>query len=128
MTNPAEKKKDGKIAICAFERRVCPRFDMAPQVLIVDRNDPGKGPAAELDLSWVSPEDRLRILVEAGVQVVIVGGIQERFQQMFCRQNIEVIWGIMGEIGDVIRAYHQGLLHSGVGAVPEPAGHCRRKG
>ena len=128
MTNPAENKKEGKIAICAFERRVCPRFDMTREVLILDGRDPGREPAEQMNLSRFSPEDQVRMLVQTGIHLVIVGGIQERFQQMFHRQNIEVIWGVMGDIKDVIRAYRQGLLHSGVGPVPGPAGHCRRKG
>jgi hypothetical protein len=122
MTNPTEKKKEGKIAICAFERRVCPRFDMTHEVLILEGRDPGREPAEKMNLSRFSPEDRVGMLVQAGIHLVIVGGMQERFQQMFHRQNIEVIWGVMGEIKDVIRAYGQGLLHSGVGAVPKPPG------
>jgi hypothetical protein len=46
---------------------------------------------------------------------------------MFERQNIEVIWGVMGEIEDVIQAYRQGHLYSGVGPVPKPPGSRRPK-
>jgi predicted Fe-Mo cluster-binding NifX family protein len=120
--NPPGKKGDGKIAICAFEERICPRFDMTREVLILDERGPEKKPGEKMYLPLILPEDRLRILVRKGVQLVIVGGIQERFQQMFQRQKVEVIWGVMGKIEDVIQAYRQGLLYSGVGPVPKPPG------
>jgi predicted Fe-Mo cluster-binding NifX family protein len=122
MQNPSGKTGDGKIAICAFEKRVCPRFDMTREVLILDKWGLGKETGEKMHLPLILPEDRLRILVQKGVQLVIVGGIQEKFQQMFQRQNIEVIWGVMGKIEDVIQAYHQGLLYCGVGPVPHPPG------
>jgi predicted Fe-Mo cluster-binding NifX family protein len=128
MQNSLGRVGNGKIAICAFEKHVCPRFDMTREVLILDKWGPGEETGEKMHLPPALPEDRLRILVQKGVQTVIVGGIQERFQQMFQRQDIEVIWGVMGKIEDVIQAYHQGLLYCGVGPVPQPPGSRFPKG
>ena len=122
MQNPSENTGGGKIAICAFEGRISPRFDMTREVLILDKRGPEKERGEKMRLPLILPEARPRILARKGVQLVIVGGIQERFQQMFQRHNIEVIWGVMGEIEDVIQAYRQGVLYSGVGLVPKPPG------
>ena len=107
-----------KIAICGFKNRICPRFDLSREMLIFDGNNVQSGPIERFDVSRVSPEETLQILAEKGVTVVITGGIQKRFQGMLHHSNIEVIWGVAGEVGDVIEAYTKGALHPDIGPLP----------
>jgi len=112
------KQERNEIAICTFENRVCSRFDLSRKILIYDNQAPEKGPVEKMDVSSLSPVESLNILIRRGVQVVIVGGIQERYQAMFRNQHIEVMWGVIGEVNDVIRAYMKGALYPGIGRVP----------
>lgn len=69
-------------------------------------------------MSQVPPEKIIDVLVDKKVGVVISGGIQERFQEMFLKDNISVIWGVVGEVQEVIQAYLHGKLHSAMRIVP----------
>jgi len=114
------KQGRNEIAVCTFQNRVCPRFDLSHEVLIYDNRAPDKGPVEKIDVSTLSPVESLNILARKEVHVVIVGGIQERYQAMFLNHHIEVLWGVIGEVSDVIRAYTRGALYPGVGRVPGP--------
>jgi predicted Fe-Mo cluster-binding NifX family protein len=110
-----EMENRGKVAICGFENRVCPRFDLTRDILIFDGS--GMEKIEEIDVSLVDPEKKLKALADMDVSILITGGIQERFQEMFHQANIRVIWGVIGEIKDVLEAYQKGILYSGIGPV-----------
>ena len=117
---PRERDNKRKIAISSFKNRVCPRFDLTCEMLIFDEDFPQNEPIERLDMSQVSPEKILQILVGKEVGIIITGGIQKRFQEMFLHSNIDIIWGVAGEVGDVVEAYMKGALHPGVGPLPTP--------
>lgn len=118
MGSPVRQRDNReKIAICSFKNRICPRFDLTREILIFDGNNPQKEAIEKFYVSHVSPEKILNILVIREVKVVISGGMQERFQEMFRRSNINVIWGVLGEVRDVVEAYAKGVLYSGIGAL-----------
>jgi predicted Fe-Mo cluster-binding NifX family protein len=114
------KQGKNEIAVCAFQNRICPRFDLAREILIYDNQAPEKGPVEKIDVSSLSPVESLNILVKKEIEVVIVGGMQERYQAMFLNHHIEVMWGVIGEVNDVTRAYMRGTLYPGIGRVPGP--------
>jgi predicted Fe-Mo cluster-binding NifX family protein len=116
---PSSREKDTreKIAICSFRDRVCPRFDLTHEMLVFNGKYPQKEPIEKVDVSHASPQRILNMLVKSKIRVVISGGIQERFHEMFRRNNIEVIWGVAGEVDDVIEAYTKGALHPGIGSL-----------
>ena len=117
---PRGKENKRKIAICSFKNRICPRFDLTGEMLIFDGSNAQSGPIERLDVSRISPGEMLHILAEKGVTVIITGGIQKRFQGMLHHSNIDVIWGVAGDVGDVFEAYMKGALHLGVGPLPTP--------
>jgi predicted Fe-Mo cluster-binding NifX family protein len=106
-----------KIAICSFQNRVCPRFDLTHELLIFDAKNPLKRPLGTINVSEVPPEELFDMFAENKVEVVISGGMQTRFQEMFLRNSIDVIWGVTGEVDDVVEAYRKGMLYSGMGRV-----------
>jgi len=114
------KQGRNEIAVCTFQNRVCPRFDLSHEILIYDNQAPEKGPVEKMDASALSPEESFSLLVRKEIRVVIVGGMQERYQAMFIDHQIKVIWGVIGEVNDVIQAYRKGTLYSGIGRVPGP--------
>jgi predicted Fe-Mo cluster-binding NifX family protein len=50
------------------------------------------------------------VLETERVSVLICGGIHPRFQQLLQGQNIEIVWGVMGDWQDVLQAYLNGTL------------------
>ena len=117
-----QRKNKEKIAVCNFRDRVCPRFDLTHEMLIFDRKRVGKGPVEKVDVSHASPKKILNILREREVSIFISGGMQERFQEMFRRNNIDVIWGVAGEVNEVVEAYMKGSLYPGIGPLSVPKG------
>jgi predicted Fe-Mo cluster-binding NifX family protein len=114
MGSPSRKRENKReIAICSFQNRVCPRFDLTREILIFDADRSQVERFEKVDVSEVSPEKIVNMLEERKVHVVISGGIQERFQEMFRRKDIDVIWGVVGEVDDVVEGYTRGVLHSG---------------
>jgi len=57
------------------------------------------------------------MFAENRVEVVISGGMQKRFQEIFFRNSIDVIWGVTGEVNDVVEAYKKGVLYPGIGRI-----------
>jgi predicted Fe-Mo cluster-binding NifX family protein len=114
------KRGKSEIAVCAFQNRISPRFDLAREILIYDNQAPEKGPQEKIDVSSLSPVESFNILVKKEIEVVIVGGMQERYQAMFLNHHIEVMWGVIGEVNDVTQAYMRGTLYPGIGRVPIP--------
>ena len=108
-----------EIAVCTYQNRVCPRFDLSHEILIYDSEVPENGPVEKIDATALSPEGCFRILVKREVQVVIVGGIQDRYQAMFLDHRIKVIWGVIGEVNDVIAAYIRDTLYPDIGRVSD---------
>ena len=113
--------KQGKkeIALCTFQNRVSPRFDLPREIFIYNNQEPEKGPVEKIDATALSPEDCFSILVKRKVRVVIVGGMQERYQAMFLNNEIKVIWGVIGEVNDVIAAYIRDTLYPDIGRVSD---------
>lgn len=123
MGSPTRKRAaKRKIAICSFQSRVCPRFDLTREMLIFHAKSPQGEPIEKFNMSRVSPEEILPILAGRKVGVIITGGIQKEFQEMLLHNNIDVIWGVAGEVHDVVEAYMKGALYSGIGAVIGPRG------
>ena len=115
-----EKEKPKRIAVCNLHDRVCPRFDQTREIFIYDINQSDKRPIEKLDVSNFSPERIMPLLAERKVGVIISGGIQERFQVMLLRSNVDVIWGIAGNVKDVVQAYLRGRLRCGMGILERP--------
>ena len=114
--------RKGKIAVCSSRNRVCPRFDLTHEMLIFEGERAHDEHSEKVDVSHFSPEKILNMLMEREVTVLICGGIQKRFQQMFRQNDIDVIWGVVGEVHDVMRAYAKGALHPGFGPLSMPKG------
>jgi predicted Fe-Mo cluster-binding NifX family protein len=107
-------RKNTKIGVCNLQGRVCPRFDLTPEILIFDIGSSEDQYTERIDVRSAPPEKIITMLVQRQVSVMVSGGIQREFQRMFHRKKIRVIWGVVGAVQDVVRAYAEGILDSGV--------------
>lgn len=76
-----------------------------------------------MDLSALSPLEIPKVLAERGVTVLIGGGIEPPLGRMLRAHNIEVIWGIIGEVDEVLPLYLRKGLRVGMG----PCGRRRKR-
>lgn len=107
-----------KVAIMLYGTRISPRFGYSDGVLIVEVNNQKEIGRKTLRVANFFPEKIPDILNNEGVKVVISGGMNHRFQNLFRTRGIEVIWGIIGEADDVLNAYNSGQLSPGMGFCP----------
>ena len=108
-----------KLAIPLYETRVSPRYGYSQSVLIVEINGQHEIHRKILGLEKYHPENTPQILSEEGVEIVISGGMNHYFQNLFRSRGIQVICGIIGEPDDALAAFKAGELTSGMGCCPQ---------
>ena len=114
------RRKKRKIAICSYLNRVCPRLELGPEILIYDFKISRQKPFETIDISGISADKILNILLRRDVEVIICGGCREKFQEVLRGNHIEVIWGVAGELPDVLESYGSHKLTCGIGLVSSP--------
>jgi predicted Fe-Mo cluster-binding NifX family protein len=104
-----------KLAIMLYGTRVSPRFGYSRGVMIVELSGQEEIHRRNLGVETCPPEQVPELLLKEGVAVVISGGMNHHFQNLFQSRGIQVIWGIIGEADDVLAAYKSGKLIPGMG-------------
>jgi predicted Fe-Mo cluster-binding NifX family protein len=108
-----------KVAIMLYGTRVSPRFGYSQGVMIVEVSGHQESRKKTLETDDYYPEQIPVVLSKEGVEVVIAGGMNRHFQDLFRSQGIQVIWGIIGEANDALAAFKDGQLTPGMGCCPE---------
>jgi predicted Fe-Mo cluster-binding NifX family protein len=108
-----------KLAIMLYGTRVSPRFGYSQTVMIVEVSGQEEIRRKTLDADDYYPEQIPLVLGKEGVEVVISGGVNKHFQDLFRSQGIQVMWGIIGEADDALAAFKAGQLAPGMGCCPE---------
>ena len=116
-----------KVAIMLYGTRVSPRFGYSPGVMIVEMSGREEIRRKTLETDDYYPEQIPVVLGKEGVEVVISGGMNKHFQDLFRFQGIQVIWGIIGEANDALTAFRGGKLTPGMGCCPEGRGPRQRQ-
>jgi predicted Fe-Mo cluster-binding NifX family protein len=102
-----------KIAIPLFGKKVSPRFDLCPQLWVITVEggrmvSQKKHSMADFDLS-----KRVRLLICAGINNVICGGIHDFCLAQLRNNGIEVLHNVMGEAEAALRLFLEGRLRCG---------------
>lgn len=109
-TRPGRHKSspanDVRIAIPEFMGRVAPVLDACTRLLITTASESRHFP---VECSCMN--DRLAAFTNLGVQVVICGALSTFLANFLKEKNIRLIYGISGDIEEVLQAYLQGYLH-----------------
>jgi predicted Fe-Mo cluster-binding NifX family protein len=108
-----------KLAVMLYGTRVSPRFGYSQEVIIAEVSDHQVSRRKTLETKDYYPEQIPILLGKEGVEVVIAGGMNRHFQDLFRSQGIQVIWGIIGEANDALAAVRDGQLTPGMGCCPE---------
>jgi predicted Fe-Mo cluster-binding NifX family protein len=115
-----------KLAIMLYGKRISPRFGYSQGVLIVEVNGQEEVRRRTIGLERYYPEQIPELLREADVEVVISGGMNHYFQNLFRSRGIQVIWGIIGDAEDALGAFRAGQLAPGMGSCPR-SGRKRKR-
>ena len=107
-----------KLAIMLYGKRISPRFGYSQGVLIVEVNGQEEVRRRTIGLEGYYPEQIPELLRKAGVEVVISGGMNHYFQNLFKALGIRVIWGIIGDAEETLQAFKADQLAPGMGSCP----------
>jgi predicted Fe-Mo cluster-binding NifX family protein len=102
-----------KVAIALFKDRISPRFDVCPEIWIVELSDgeminQEKWPMASFNL-----QQRLDRLASKGLDKIICGGIDSFCMDHLGNSGIDVIHNVAGEAREVLNLLIRGGLRSG---------------
>lgn len=102
------------VAVSLFGNEVSPRFCFAKQALVVNVDGDRELERAIVDLGETDYPERLRLLGERGVTLVICGGFDRRYLGHARADGIHVIAGITGQAEDAVRSIRGGTLGPGI--------------
>ena len=101
-----------KLAIPVFRSRVAPVLNWCSRMLIFSADLAAGGSGQEFLLPDMSAFERLRMLQKQGVSTLICGALSPDLLQYANHLGLHVIYGVAGDIDDVLGAYrHQRLDH-----------------
>ena len=99
-----------KLAIPVFRSRVAPVLNWCSRMLIFSADLAVGGSGHEILLPDMSAFERLRMLQKQGVSTLICGALSPDLLQYADHLGLHVIYGVAGDIDDVLGAYrHQRL-------------------
>ena len=92
-----------RVAMPIFEGEVAPRFCFAPEVLVVDMEAGLEAWRLRLPLPEGGYPDRLRVLHDNGVFLLVCDGFNRACLGEAERAGVHVVWGISGSIESAVR-------------------------
>lgn len=113
-----------KIGIPRYRGRIAPRFGFTEDVMILELEGNQVVGREVIRLDGYFPHHIPTLLHDKGVKVVITGGINTAFQEMFRALDVQVMWGLIGTPEDGLKAYLEGARGNFRGVCP--GGRFRR--
>lgn len=103
-----------KVAIPRFEEKVAPCYEYSATIAIFTLE--GKEVVSQVDFRLESRNvfDRLRLLRDQQVDVLICGGVQSTFEDMLKASGIHVISWVSGSVEVLLERYLRGELEPGM--------------
>jgi predicted Fe-Mo cluster-binding NifX family protein len=115
-----------KIAIPINGDRIAPRLPLAKEVCIVELRGKREMGRETVNISLLHHMEIPDFLASQGVTKVIAGGVNWHLQEILRVHNIDVVWGIMGDVDEVLEFYLKKGLQDGMGPCPPTRGRRRR--
>ncbi len=104
-----------KVAIPRFHERVAPCFEYSATITIFTIEGGEVLDQRDFALQSRVALDRVRLLRDQEVDVLICGGVQETFEEVVKARGVEVISWVSGDVEDLLKRYMKGTLK------PDPA-------
>ncbi|MGW8257132.1 MAG: NifB/NifX family molybdenum-iron cluster-binding protein [Thermoguttaceae bacterium] len=125
-----------KLAIPVWQGRISPVFDVAGQLLLVELKYGQECSREEQLLEETTSDERVRKLMQLGVNTLICAGISQSLESILVVRGISVIARVCGGIDEVLAAFLAGRLGEKRFAMPgcyrqrrqRRHGRCRQQG
>jgi len=119
---------DVKIGIPIWNERISPVMDTASTLLVVELDGDREISRTHINLENSSIWKRILLIRDSEIDVLICGAISRPFLDGLRRSRIQVLFGIMGKVQDVLDAFLEGRLFHPKFFMPGFNGNCYRYG
>ena len=113
------------IAVAVWNNRISPVFDVAQNLLLVNRDNVEETARFNISLAGLSPAIIIETLKRYRVEIVVCGAISEVLQRLLTMSGIRVEPWICGNSEEIIQALAQNRLSDQCYHMP---GCCRFQG
>jgi predicted Fe-Mo cluster-binding NifX family protein len=117
-----------RVAVLLFRDQVAPRFGATRHAAVATIERGVELGRELLDLRDAFPEQIPDQLAEAGAEVLICGGIHQRFQSRLAQLGVRVIGGVVGPVDEALAAFRAGELGFGTFRCLRPGGRRQGRG
>ena len=104
-----------KLAIPRFGESVAPCFEYSATIAIFTIADKRIVEQVDFALQSQLAFDRVRLLRDQGVDTLICGGIQDRFEDLIAATDIQVVSWVSGKVEELLKRFLNGQLVPGTG-------------
>lgn len=108
-----------KVAIPHFGDSVAPCFEYTATIAIFSVEDTEVVGQTDYSLQSQRAFDRARLLRDQGVDTLICGGIQDRFEDLIRANGIQTISWVYGTVEELLDLFLRGELSAGQGQSDE---------
>lgn len=109
----APRQADLVVAVPLFGEEVAPRFCYAAEVLVARVESGQVRSRRRLAMDGLPWPERIRMLAGLHVELILAGGFDRRVLPMAAGCGIEVLWGLTGNVEELLDALCQGKLAAG---------------
>jgi predicted Fe-Mo cluster-binding NifX family protein len=102
-----------KIAIPLFRDRISPRFDVCPEIWILELNHGEVMSQERWPVETFDVQQRIDQLTSKGVDKIICGGIDSFCMDQLENRGINVIHNVAGEAREALNLFIRGMLRPG---------------
>jgi predicted Fe-Mo cluster-binding NifX family protein len=102
-----------KLAIALFKGRISPRFDVCPEIWIVELKNGEVISQEKWPIESFNLQEKLDQLTSRRVDKVICGGIDSFCLDQLTNRGIAVIHNVAGEAVDTLNLFMRGVLQPG---------------
>lgn len=102
-----------KVAIPRFEESVAPCFEYSATITIFVIENRKVVNQTDFTLRSRDVLDRVRLLRDQGVDTLICGGVQDRFEDLVVASGCRCISWVSGNVDDLVEMFIQGQLVPG---------------
>ena len=99
-----------KVVLPIYEKRISPVFDWCMRALVVEKLPDDSINKEEIDLSYFSMTERIKVLENLGTGTLLCGGISMQLEGIFSYLGIDVISWISGHVDEILNLYLNGEL------------------
>ncbi len=109
-----------RLAITVHGQRISPLFDTATRIQLVDTDRGRVARSKLLALGSADSTERVKRLVDQGVELLICGGVRRPTREQLAAAGIEAIGWVSGPVDDVLHLVQHRLTAAEQGPHPSP--------